>query len=240
MNQGNNKEEKNKKVVLVKNNNEDDDKKKKSKRRLIIIIALIVFLVIDVICGIIFIPKIINKLKGNNKENESSYMMDQHTSSRYENLLAYINHARFDSSYSDDMSEITALRYDKPYLYVSYQNDTEPGYIEVEIDDKENIDQVLEIFKDTIPNVGTYSYAIHKEEFNTHKNINISSSLIKGHVSTYVSIDYLSCTYLYDGNTLCSLVNEEYSDEGIYSNITKVTEKEDKLLFDFYYYLLTK
>ena len=231
--------EEDKKVTIVNgNDNNDDDRKKNKKKRLIVLIALLIFLIIDIVCGIIFIPKIINKLNNKNKESTSSYVMDEYTKNRYNNLLSYINDLRIDSTYEGNISEITALTYDKPHLCVSYQNDNEPGYIEVEIDDKENIDEILEMFKDGHPTAGTYTYAIQKETFNTHKTINISSSLIKGHVSTYGVVDYLSCTYVYNDTTLCSLTNEEYSDEGLYNNIVKVTEQEDKLLFDLYYYLL--
>lgn len=107
------------------------------------------------------------------------------------------------------------------------------------MDDCNDINEVLNVFKESVPSVTKYGYENKKETFNTHKSININSSLIKGYVSTFVDKDYLSCTYLYDETTIASIAHEEFSDEGIYNKISKVTEQENKLLFDLYYFILS-
>lgn len=234
--QGDNNQNQEEKVVYVKA--KDEDSEKKNKRRKIIALILGLFVVVDIILGIIFIPKIIKNL---NKQSNtpSSYVMDKHTETRYNNLLSYVNQQRQDGGYSSDMTSIVALSFSKPNLQISYKNDAKPGYLSVNMDDCADFSEALNSFNNGIPTPGKYVYEVRDEEFYTSKNININSSLIQGHISSFGTKIYLSCTYLYNDTTIASITHQDFNDEGIYTPY-KVTEQENKILFDLYYFILNK
>ena len=226
-NNNNNKEEP--KVIYVKVDNDDDNKKKK---RLIAVIILCFVLVIDVVLALIFIPKFLNK---NNTTTESSYVMDENTSTRYNNLLGYINKERNDVS-KPEMNKIVSLEFVNNKLEISLKNEESPSYIEIKLpSDIETSGDALSIFNKGI-NLGKYETVIYDEQFSV-KELNIKDKQsVNGIVSTTGVEDFVSYT-AGENYSLISSSHKIYNNDGLY-DYTAVTEKGDKVTYDFYYYIL--
>lgn len=222
----------NKEAIIVK----EDDDKKNNKKRLIAILITIGVLVTDlIIASIIFIPKIIKY--ANNTSSE--YIISKETIDQYDNLLGYINKELTSASYNK-ATEIVSLSFKDNKLNVSYKNDNEPGYIKIDTSSS-SINESLDKFKTSLPNVGSFDVSINKETFNNNKEVNVDyKKNIKGMVTTYGNSDYISFTCLSNKNECASLCHEEYLDSGAYTNITYIKESENKSLFDMFYYIVNR
>ena len=227
-----NDEEKKKVTYLQKEEDEKDDWK--MGMWIIIFIVGTIFLIIVILIAIL-VPILMNKNKTSSSSQESSYVIDENTENRYSNLLSYINIERNDLSLSE-AKEIVSLQYiDDAYLDVSYKTETNPGYIRIEITG--GVNAALDIFKESVPTLGTYTTLIQNEE-NDNKPMIVNYENMIGMVSKIAGSSFISYTAKYDENTLLSLTHAPYSDEGIYEKETKVSPVTNKTLYDFYYYLL--
>ena len=216
------------KVIYVKVDNNDDSKK---KRRLIAAIILCFVLVIDIVLALIFIPKFLNK----NNTTESSYVMDENTSTRYENLLSYINKERTDVSKSE-MDKIVSLEFINNKLEISLKNEESPSYIEIKLpNDIESSSDALSIFNKGI-SLGKYETIIYDEQYSVKELNTKDKQSVNGIVSTTGVEDFVSFTTA-DNYSLISASHKTYNDDGLY-DYTSVTEKGDKVTYDFYYYIL--
>ena len=215
--------------VMVKKDTGEDERKK--KQRTTLIVGAMFFGIVDIVLAVIFIPK----LFGN---TSNGYRMSDITIDRYNNVVNYINQQRGDLGLSTDMTDIVALTFKDHNLCVSYQNETEPGYMSITMPDIDSVSGALDVFNGGAPSVGAYEYVIQVETFNTSKEIDIQSPLLKGHIANYGLNDYLSCTYQYDETTLCSMTNVNLNSDT--REIASVTESECKPLYDMWYYILHK
>ena len=224
-------EEKEVKYVKVVDQKDSQDKSK---------LAQIIGLSVLSIFLVFFILLLFLVLAGSNNGQEetsgSESEVSEETKTIYNNILSYTNSERTSLGLSE-ADKIVSLQYVDSKLCVTYCNDDVPGYIEITIN-AESIDAALNEFKEETPKQGSYANTVINMTYNTEKEINISYEDKVGVVSTWMNKDYISMTYRYDENTLCSLSKAEYSDEGSYTGITAVTELEDKLLYEMYYYIL--
>ena len=223
-----------KEVVIIKE--EDDNDKKNKKKRLIAILITLGILVVDlVIASIIFIPKII---KYANKQ-DSEYIISKETIDTYDNLLGYINKELSSASYSN-ATEIVSISYKDNKLNVSYKNDNEPGYMNIDTSSS-TFNESLDKFKSSSYHPGSFDVSINKETFNQNKEVNVDyKNNIKGMVTTYGTSDYISFTCLSNKNEYASLCHEEYLDSGSYTNITYIKMSENRSLYDMFYYIVNE
>ena len=214
---------------------ENKDSNKKKKPLIITIILVSLFAIIDIVLSIIFIPKMLRNKQSSN--NNDKYQLDEYTEARYLNLLTYINNeATFLGAESP--TEIVAMQYTvNSHFDISYKTESNAGYIKIDIA-KPSVDEALDIFKEGLPSSGITT--IQKEEICTTKTYNGVYEENINLVTTFTTKTYISYTAKCDCGALISLSHKEYQDDGKYSEQTLIKKEEDKLLFDFYYYLLNK
>lgn len=211
------------------------------QKRIIALIILLIVFVLDISILLVFLNGYFNLDNKSKKSDDPTYQPSVDTMLRYNNIVSYINNEREHNGKSKDIDTLIAIQYIDQSLSISYMNDKEPGYIKIDFDSSLSIDNVLNTFKESIPEIGIYTTTSIYQSFNKDKSLNINKEPIKGFISTYgVNKNYISATYKQDDNTLCSLSNALYNNDGLYEGITKITKEENQLLYEMYEYILYK
>ena len=225
-------EENKEKIRYVQVKSEDEDKKK--RRRVIIACILGTLLIIDILLMLIFIPMYFDKQK--NKEDEDGYVIGDNTKTQYDHLITYLNKEINDVSLLS-VDKIVSYQLDSGHMKIMTSNETYPIYVDIETTFT-SYDDSLTYFENNEPNLGTFTITVNKQDY-SDKQLNISSyDSVVSTVSKIEDNHYVSFTG-YKENKMYSLTKGDYSDAGLY-NPTQTSIEEDKLLFDFYYYLLIK
>ena len=223
-------ENKKPKTVIIKT---IDEKTERTKRRTKMLIVIAAVLVLDIILAAIFIPRAIKRSK--EAGQSSSYVVDEKTEARYENMLSYINKERTEVG-KTELNEIVVLEYSNKKLKITAKSEEIPSYIEIKATITEEMTSILEIFdNEVLP--GQYETSFQDETIST-KELNISKKAATGIVTAKNDKDYVSFI-ANDGHSMLSSCHQEYKEDGLY-NYTSVTASSDKLLYDFLYYLSNK
>ena len=223
-------DKKNPKTVVIK---VKDEKTERTRRRTTMIIVIAAVFIFDVILAAIFIPRFI---KRNKEAQESrSYIVDEKTEARYTNIVNYINKERTDIGKSE-LNEIITLEYSNKKLKITAKGEEIPSYIEIKASIGEGMTSILELFDNDVT-LGQYEVSFQDETL-SNKELNINKKAVKGIVTAKEGKDYVSFIAS-DGDSMISSCHQQYKEDGSY-NYTSVTTSNDKLLYDFLYYLSSK
>lgn len=223
-----------KKVAIIKS--DDNDNKPRKTIRFILIIVLAFILLLNIIFAVIYFIRNYQK-SAKESSNENSYVISEEIPSIYNNIISYINIEREDLSL-DNAKDIISMQYKDKEMYLTYRCEDHPSYIKISLPTTNNVDDALNLFKDNIPTLGTYTTVINDETYGDNKNIVIDGVNVTTTITQSGTTSYVSFITSYDDSTLIALCHEEYIENGNYSSVTKVTPESNKLLFDFYYYNL--
>ena len=174
------KEEKERIDLIVPDDKEDKAKKKKtllivfgSIGTAIITITIIVFILL--LIGIILLALYVNKLKNkpSPSSSENTYVIDEHTSKRYNNLLTYVNNEYHSLSKSDDIKDISVFTISETHISLIALSDSNPIYMDIDTK-KDDVDTILDLFKETTYDAGKFANTIQIETNNEEldKNVN--------------------------------------------------------------------
>ena len=241
------KEEKERIDLIVPDDKEDKAKKKKtllivfgSIGTAIITIAIIVFILL--LIGIILLALYVNKLKNkpSPSSSENTYVIDEYTSKRYNNLLTYVNNEYHSLSKSDDIEDISVFTISETHISLIALSDSNPIYMDIDTK-KDGVDTILDLFKETTYDAGKFANTIQIETINEEldKNVNQVLDTSLPHrtiVTSYLSNNYISYLGMKDDHTFIANTHAIYQNDGAYTSAT--ITNENKLLFDMYYYML--
>lgn len=223
-------ENKKPKTIIIKVKDEDKERKRRRTTMLIIIGAVLIF---DIILASIFIPRIIKKNK--EAQETSSYIVDEKTETRYTNMLSYLNKERTDIGKSE-LNEIITFEYTNKKLKITAKGEEIPSYIEIKASISEGMASILELFDNDVT-LGQYETSFQDETI-SNKELNINKKAVKGIVTAKEGKNYVSFIAI-DGDNMISSCHQEYKESGSY-NYTSISSSEDKLYYDFLYYLSNK
>ncbi|MBR0439750.1 MAG: hypothetical protein IJK27_03255 [Bacilli bacterium] len=215
--------------------------KSDKKKRLYISIGVGIFLIIDIILFLIFLPKFLNKNKkiSSSSYEETSYVIDERSKDRYDHLFTYINNKLDNLSFSN-ITSIVTINYLDHDLYITGINNEKVYYIDVHVNEVSN-DSLLELFKDNVPSISSYDITASQENLSNDKDINIPSAYLSATKKVALSKNFvgeykISFTSFKD-EKMYSLYKASYDEQGQY-NIKEISKDTSKLLFDINLYLL--
>ena len=236
MEQSNNQQDNTKSVTTI--NTEQKDKKDKRLTLLIVLISVgtiigVLLIIFAVILGLY------RTRKNGSGSTDTSFVVSEDAEDRYANLLSYINKERTSAGLSN-ATDIVSLDFKNHDLYVSYQNETEPGFIRIETS-YVTFDECISSFTESVPSVGTYGVEINMNmTYNTEKAVNVDGDPKVGYVCTFLGNDYLSATYVNQDGSLSSLTKTAYLESGNYPEGVRVNKSQDLPLYELLYYILFK
>lgn len=234
-------------VVMMKPHQDDDNEKNKKKQRFviktIIIAGSLLLVAIIVIILAVFLIRKKNKDRKNNSSDVSSsetYNVDPDTEARCNNLLTYLNNEYHDiPTYTDEISNIESFSIIDGHLLVLAHNEAQMVYFDIDYSG-----DILYNLKNGVPSVGAYPIIIQVEYHNSGLIIDVENifkdcSNFKLKITDYESNHYVSFMGMKSEEEAIALTHGDYLTSGEYEYMT-ISSKNDKPLFDLYYYLLNE
>ena len=216
-----------------------EQKDKKDKHLTLLVVLISVGTIIGVLLIIFAVILGLYRIRKNSSVSDTSFVVSEDTEDRYANLLSYINKERT-SAGLNNATEIVSLDFKNHDLYVSYKNETEPGFIRIETS-YVTLDECISSFTESVPSIGTYGVEINMNmTYNTEKAVNVDGDPKVGYVCTFLGNDYLSATYVNQDGSLSSLTKTAYLESGNYSEGVRVNKSQDLPLYELLYYILFK
>ena len=237
--------------VIVPDEHQNDDQKEKKKNILLIVFGsvgatLITFFsiiaIIVIVITIIFVIGLSNLNKNNTtSSSDDTYVMDEYTENRYKNLYNYVNSEWRDIGHDANINYISTLSINDTHMSMMCFCDNEPIYVDINVK-KNNVDEMLNIFKETTPKVGTFASTFQVEKLDETTTYNLDNYIVNSPINHVIVSDfgvnkYMSFLGIKDDDTIVSNTHTLFNNENIYDASVKVT-KSNKLLFDMYWYIL--
>ena len=233
-----------KKVVYVQVN-EDKDNNHRKIGGAFFLIGGAVLLTGTIMLAVMLLPELTTKNQPSYSGSSSEpYRVSEDTKTIYSNLLSYIGKEAKDIDHNFiTPSDITSLSYNNEhYLEMTFVSNNKPGFFKVELNSSNNVEEALNVFKDSVPSVGTYICSVSFEVYGSDVSITIGDINASIKTSKVEGLDpqYVSTVVSKDENTIYCLCHEEYIVDHVYDNYLKATPNDNKVLYDFYYYCLNK
>ena len=223
--------------------NQEQRPNKEQKKTLVVIgVLAVTTIVLDVLISLITYYVATGKFnKQFEKESESIYVVNEETIQIHDHLLEFLkDQAEIDiSGYTP--KKIIALTFENGILHVATEDNNNTLTFDVPTS-YTSVDEALNLFKDTKPDVNEYTIPVGKEiNDDNYFNPETATKGQKhvGHASYIDGIDkkYVSFSGLYDEKNYVTVYHEEYREDGLY-NTKKANIDSDPLFYDFLFYIV--